>query len=65
MGGKSKFQIQDSDLEYFSWRFEKHITLSETKVPLVEQSSEEKITKKNKLFSDRKSLIESYRVVEF
>ena len=29
MGGKFKFQVQDSDLEYLFWRFEKRITLSE------------------------------------
>ena len=55
MSGKFKFQIQDSDLEYFSWRFEKHITLSETKVPLVEQSSEEKITQKKNCFQSEKA----------
>ena len=34
MGGKFKFQVQDSDLEYFFleiWRFEKHIAFSEKK----------------------------------
>jgi hypothetical protein len=38
IGGKFKFQVQDSDLEYFFleiWRFEKHISLSEKKPPLV------------------------------
>ena len=30
-----KFQAQDSDLEYFFWRFEKRITLTEKKTPLV------------------------------
>ena len=38
MGGNSKFQVQDSLLEYF-WgeigRFEKRIALSEKKPPLV------------------------------
>ena len=34
MGGKFKYQVQDSDLEYLSWRFDKHITLSEKKLPL-------------------------------
>ena len=37
MGGNFKFQVQDSDLEYFYleiWRFEKQITLSEIKKPL-------------------------------
>ena len=34
MGGKFKFQVQDSDLEYLSWRFDKHIALSEKKLPL-------------------------------
>ena len=33
-GGKFKFQVQDSFLEYFFWRFEKHIALSEKKPPL-------------------------------
>ena len=28
IGGKSKFQVQDRDLEYIFWRFAKHITLS-------------------------------------
>ena len=35
MGGKFKFQVQDSDLEYLSWQCEKHIALSEKKPPLV------------------------------
>ena len=30
-----KCQAQDSDLEYLFWRFEKHITPSEKKSPLV------------------------------
>ena len=34
MGGKFKFQVQDSDLEYLFWRFDKHIALSENKLPL-------------------------------
>ena len=34
MGGKFKFQIQDSNLEYLFWRFDKHIILSEKKLPL-------------------------------
>ena len=34
MGGKFKFQVQDSDLEYFFWQYEKHIALSEKKQPL-------------------------------
>jgi hypothetical protein len=37
IGGKFKFQVQDSDLEYLFWevwRFEKHIALSEKKQPL-------------------------------
>jgi len=29
IGGKFIFQVQDSDLKYFFWRFEKHIALSE------------------------------------
>ena len=39
MGGNFKFQVQDSDLEYFIleiWRFEKRISLSEKKPPLIE-----------------------------
>ena len=28
IGGKSKFQVQDRDLEYTFWRFAKYITLS-------------------------------------
>jgi hypothetical protein len=32
MGGKSKFQVQDSDLEYLFWQSEKHIALSEKKI---------------------------------
>ena len=35
MGGKFKFQVQDSDLEYLFWRFDKHIALSEKKLPLA------------------------------
>ena len=35
MGGKFKFQVQDSDLEYLFWRFDRHIALSEKKLPLV------------------------------
>ena len=31
MGGKFKFQVQDSDLEYLFWRFDKYIALSEKK----------------------------------
>ena len=38
MGGKFKFQVQDSDLEYLFWRFDKHIALSEKKLPLVTKS---------------------------
>jgi hypothetical protein len=37
IGGRFKFQVQDSFLEYFFfeiWRFEKHIALSEKKPPL-------------------------------
>ena len=34
MSGKFKFQAQDSFLEYFFWRFEKRITLSEKKQSL-------------------------------
>jgi hypothetical protein len=29
MGGKFKFKVQDSDLEFFFFRFEKRIALSE------------------------------------
>ena len=35
MGGKFKFPVQDSDLEYLFWRFDRHIALSEKKLPLV------------------------------
>ena len=38
MGRNFKFQVQDSDLEDFFleiWRFEKQISLSEKKPPLV------------------------------
>ena len=35
MGGKFKFQVQDSDLEYLFWQCEKHIALSEKKPPLM------------------------------
>ena len=35
MGGKFKFQVQDSDLEYLFWRFDKHVALSEKKLPLT------------------------------
>ena len=34
MGGNFKFQVQDSFLEYFFWRFAKQISLSEKKPPL-------------------------------
>ena len=34
MGGKFKFKVQDSDLEYFFLRFDKHIALSEKNIPL-------------------------------
>ena len=37
MGGKFEFQVQDSDLEYLFWRFDKHIALSEKKLPLAVQ----------------------------
>ena len=35
MGGKFRFQVQDSDLEYLFWQCEKHIALSEKKSPLT------------------------------
>ena len=35
MGGKFKFQVQDSDLEHLFWRFDTHIALSEKKLPLI------------------------------
>ena len=35
MGGKFKFQVQDSDFELFFWRFDKLIALSEKKLPLA------------------------------
>ena len=34
MGRKFKFQGQDRDLEYLFWIFDKHIALSEKKLPL-------------------------------
>ena len=34
MGGKFKFHVQDSDLGYVFWRFDKHIALSKKKLPL-------------------------------
>jgi hypothetical protein len=34
MGGKFKFQVQDSDLEYLFWQCKKYIALSEKKPPL-------------------------------
>ena len=34
MGWKFKFRVQDSDLEYLFWRFEKHIALSEKKTTI-------------------------------
>ena len=34
MGGKFKFQVQDSDMEYIFWRFDKHVAFSEKKLPL-------------------------------
>ena len=34
MGGKFKFHVQDSDLEYLFWQCEKHIAISEKKPPL-------------------------------
>ena len=37
MGRKFKFQVQDSDLEYLFWRFEKRITLSEKKPNLEDE----------------------------
>ena len=40
MDGKFKFQVQDSDLEYLFWRFDKHIALSEKKLPLAFKSVE-------------------------
>ena len=35
MGKRFKFQVQDNDLEYYLGRFDKHIVLSEKKLPLV------------------------------
>ena len=35
MDGRFKFQVQDSDLEYLFWRFDKHIALSKKKLPLT------------------------------
>ena len=34
IGRKFKFQVQDSSLENLFWRFDKHTTLSEKKLPL-------------------------------
>ena len=34
-GGKFKFKVQDSDLEYLFWRFDKQFKLSEKKLRLV------------------------------
>ena len=34
MGGNFEFQVQDSFLEYFFWRFEKRNALSEKTLPL-------------------------------
>ena len=39
MGGKFKFQAQDSDLEYLFWQCKKHITLSDKKQPLLQVHS--------------------------
>ena len=33
-GRKFKFQVQDHDLEYLFWIFDKHNALSEKKLPL-------------------------------
>ena len=33
MSGKFKFQVQDNDLKYLFWRFDKYIALSEKKPP--------------------------------
>ena len=35
MGGIFKFQVQDSDLEYLFWQYEKNIALSEKNSPLA------------------------------
>ena len=35
MDGKFKFQVQDGNLEYLFWRFDKHIAFSEKKLPLI------------------------------
>ena len=32
---QTQFQVQDSDLEYLIWQFDKRIILSEKKPPLV------------------------------
>ena len=34
MGEKFKFHVQDCDLGYVFWRFDKHIALSKKKLPL-------------------------------
>ena len=41
MGRKLKFQVQDSDLEYLFWRFDKYIALSEKKLPLPQPYNHE------------------------
>ena len=38
MGGKLKFQVQDSDLENLFWQCQKHIVLSEKRPPLIARS---------------------------
>jgi hypothetical protein len=38
MGGKFKFQVQDSDLERLFWQCEKNIALYDKKPPLAEVS---------------------------
>ena len=35
MSGKFKFQVQDSDLEYLFWRFDKKFALSEKKATFI------------------------------
>ena len=46
-------EIQDSDLECFFWRFDKHITLSEKKLPLENLVVTLQIFWKSSMFSLR------------
>ena len=37
MGGKFKFLVEDRNLAYIFWRFDKNIALCEKKLPLVKK----------------------------